>query len=74
MTETLAYVYSSEEYQHDRVWIVINSLCSPCPLDKSSLSLQSDAKEKTKMTEKPWHMGTRLMVLSKSFLIKCILT
>ena len=47
MTETLANGYSSEstqrelsnEYQHDRVWLVIKNLVIPCDLDESSLSI-----------------------------------
>ena len=47
MTETLAYGYSSKssqrelfnDYQHDRVWMVIKKSLHPCALDQSSLSI-----------------------------------
>ena len=45
MTETLEYVYSSDstqwehsnEYQHDRVWIVFKIFCIFCAMDENSL-------------------------------------
>ena len=47
MTETLANGYSSEstkrelsnEYQHDRVWVVIKDICILCASDESSQSI-----------------------------------
>ena len=48
MTGTLADGYSSEstqqepsnEYQHDRVWMVFKNNLRPCALDESSLSIE----------------------------------
>ena len=47
MDETLAYGYSSEsaerelsnEYQHDRVWVVFKKYLHPCVMDESSPSI-----------------------------------
>ena len=47
MTETLAHGYSSErtqrevfnEYQHDRVWMVLKKSLCPCAVGEISLSI-----------------------------------
>ena len=63
MTETLAYGYSSEstqrelsnEYQHDRVWMVCNNLCILVLCTKVASALEGLSRVKARVArDKEW--------------------